>query len=206
MSSRNPRLLSALPTPFLSLASHQLAGRGRGSNVWLSPSGCLQYSLVLRVSTSSASTTLPYLPANKLVFVQYLFALAIVEACRDDSVLGPKWGQCTRIKWPNDLYAVGSEGEKKKIGGVLVNTSFSGGGKVDIVIGSCCHSIILILAHLVLLYSKWLERPQYSAYHFSVTIDPRNKRASFKHGTHRSSYNGKIRTDVGYVLARRWIV
>jgi biotin--protein ligase len=121
-------MLTQLPTPLLSLASHQLAGRGRGNNIWLSPSGCLLFSILLRVSLAS-------FPANKLVFIQYLFALAVVEACREENVLG-KWGEGIRVKWPNDLYAlVGDGGEKKrKVGGVLVNTSFSG-GKVDVVIG-----------------------------------------------------------------------
>ncbi|KAK0220968.1 biotin-ligase [Armillaria nabsnona] len=129
MIDKNPRLLAALPTPFLSLASFQLAGRGRGSNIWLSPAGCLQFSLLLRVS-------LPSFPANKLVFVQYLFSLAVTEACRDESVLGRR-GESVRIKWPNDLYAVfgPGEGDKKKIGGILVSTNFSG-GKCDIIIGS----------------------------------------------------------------------
>ncbi|TFY54489.1 hypothetical protein EVJ58_g8836 [Rhodofomes roseus] len=127
MLDKNTRLLSSLPTPLVSLASHQLAGRGRGTNIWLSPSGCLQFSLLLRVALSD-------FPASKLVFVQYLFGLAVVEACRDDGVLG-KEGKRVRLKWPNDVYVVTSDGEKKKIGGILVNTSFSG-GKVDIVIGS----------------------------------------------------------------------
>ncbi|KAG7442834.1 class II aaRS and biotin synthetase [Guyanagaster necrorhizus] len=129
MIDKNPRLLASLPTPFLSLASFQLTGRGRGSNIWLSPAGCLQFSLLLRVSLAS-------FPANKLVFVQYLFALAVTEACRYKSVLG-KRGESVRIKWPNDLYAIfgPGEGDKKKIGGILVSTNFSG-GKCDITIGS----------------------------------------------------------------------
>lgn len=130
---RNHQLLSKLPTPFVSLASHQLAGRGRGSNVWLSPSGCLLFSLLLRVSLSN-------FPASKLVFIQYLFSLAVVEACRTESVLGSKAGSRIRLKWPNDVYAViGSDEEAspenvRKVGGVLVTASFSG-GNVDIVIG-----------------------------------------------------------------------
>ena len=70
------------------------------------------------------------------MFIQYLFALAVVEACREEKVLG-RWGEGIRLKWPNDIYAlVGGEGEeeKRKVGGILVNTCFSG-GKVDIVIG-----------------------------------------------------------------------
>ncbi|TFK75623.1 class II aaRS and biotin synthetase [Pluteus cervinus] len=130
MLDKNPRLLSLLPTPFVSIASYQLAGRGRGSNVWVSPAGLLQFSVHVRVALAS-------FPASKLVFVQYLFGLAVVEACREDVILG-SFGDRVRLKWPNDIYAVaGEENDKsswKKIGGILVNTSFSG-GKVDIVIG-----------------------------------------------------------------------
>ncbi|KAF9467167.1 hypothetical protein BDZ94DRAFT_1249739 [Collybia nuda] len=125
---KNPRFMSRLPTPLVSIASYQLAGRGRGGNIWLSQSGGLQFSTLLRVSLSS-------FPASKLVFVQYLFALAVVEACRDETVLGSRGG-AIRLKWPNDLYAIfgPGEGDRKKIGGILVNTSFSG-SNVDIVVG-----------------------------------------------------------------------
>jgi len=129
---RNPTFTSLLPSPILSLASQQLTGRGRGTNVWLSPSGCLTFSLLLR-------TSLAVLPASKLVFVQYLFGLAVVEACRQDSVLGPL-GEKVRLKWPNDLYAVIGNGDayRKKIGGILVSTIFTG-NKVEIVIGVFLH-------------------------------------------------------------------
>ncbi|TFY71787.1 hypothetical protein EVG20_g1215 [Dentipellis fragilis] len=126
MLDKNQHLSSNLPPPILSLATHQLAGRGRGSNTWLSPDGCLQFSLLLRVSLAS-------FPASRLVFVQYLFGLAVVNACRDKEVLGADGGANARLKWPNDIY-IERGGEKKKVGGILVNTSFSG-GKVDIVIG-----------------------------------------------------------------------
>ncbi len=120
-------MLTTMPSGLLSLASHPLAGRERGSNTWLSPSGCLQFSLLLRLSLSS-------FPPSKLVFIQYLFGLAVVEACRSDSVLGAL-GKNVRLKWPNDIYAVreGLDGAKK-IGGILVNTSFSR-GLVDVIIG-----------------------------------------------------------------------
>jgi biotin--protein ligase len=73
-----------------------------------------------------------------LVFIQYLFALAVVDSCRDENVLGEKLGSKVRIKWPNDIYAdIGVDGKEdfKKVGGILVNTNFEG-GKVDIVVGS----------------------------------------------------------------------
>jgi biotin--protein ligase len=43
-----------------------------------------------------------------------------------------------RIKWPNDLYAdfgVDGKEEFKKVGGILVNTSFED-GNVNIIVGS----------------------------------------------------------------------
>ncbi|KZT01356.1 class II aaRS and biotin synthetase [Laetiporus sulphureus 93-53] len=126
MLDKNLRLLSSLPSPLVSVASHQLAGRGRGANVWLSSGGSLLFSLLLRVSLSDV-------PAARLVFVQYLFALAVAEACRDPAVLGDA-GRHVRLKWPNDVYALREDGVRKKMGGVLVNTSFSS-GQVEVVIG-----------------------------------------------------------------------
>ena len=127
--------------PIVSLATFQLAGRGRGSNTWLSPSGCLQFSVLVRVPLAAA------LPASRLVFVQYLVGLAVVRACRDPRALGAERGARVRLKWPNDVYvdlpseAGGSE--KKKVGGILVNTSFSD-GNVDVVAGGSRLCAILI--------------------------------------------------------------
>ncbi|KAG6333494.1 hypothetical protein ID866_5597 [Astraeus odoratus] len=77
--------------------------------------------------------------ASNLVFIQYLFALAVVDACR---VLDPSgsWSERVRLKWPNDIYGefpahqAWTKSEFKKLGGILVNLSF-GGGMVDIIIG-----------------------------------------------------------------------
>ncbi|KAF8579829.1 class II aaRS and biotin synthetase [Ramaria rubella] len=132
MLDRNPTLLRTLPAPLVSLATHQLSGRGRGSNAWVSPAGCLQFSILLRPGVAM-------LPASRLVFIQYLFALAVAEACSEH--LGDI-GKRVRIKWPNDIYAVvdviGDDGrvkeERKKIGGILVSTNFNA-GQVDIVVG-----------------------------------------------------------------------
>ncbi|EJF61872.1 hypothetical protein DICSQDRAFT_136396 [Dichomitus squalens LYAD-421 SS1] len=151
MLDKNIRLLTSLPTPLLSLASAQLTGRGRGGNVWLSPPGCLQFSLLLRAPLSA-------LPATKIVFVQYLFALAVAEACRTDGVLGEEAGSRVRIKWPNDLYAITPDGERKKIGGILVNTSF-GAGKVELVVGasSALRSRRLTLTSTPTFHRAWMN-------------------------------------------------
>jgi hypothetical protein len=76
--------------------------------------------------------TLPTSMAPKVVFIQYLAALAISEALdpaveggRGEGLLG------VRIKWPNDVYALvrgeGGKEEKVKIGGILVNSNYANG-------------------------------------------------------------------------------
>ncbi|GAA5821752.1 hypothetical protein JCM3770_003161 [Rhodotorula araucariae] len=127
MLDKNDTFLKVLPSGLVCVASHQVAGRGRGGNSWISPAGCLQFSLVARLPASAAA---------RIVFVQYLFGVAVVEAVR--SVPGyERLGVC--LKWPNDIYAdLGEEGEGmeryRKIGGILVNSSFAG-GEFSLVIG-----------------------------------------------------------------------
>ncbi|KAG1805789.1 uncharacterized protein BJ212DRAFT_1283265 [Suillus subaureus] len=153
MFDKNPSFFRTLPSPIVSLATVQLAGRGRGGNAWLSPAGCLQMSLKIRVGLKGSSgktgdflfNSPTILPSN-LVFIQYLYALAIIDACH---ILNPtsEWAHKVRLKWPNDIYGLfpssqdsptsnsKSTPEPRKMGGILVNTSF-GGGVADIVIGS----------------------------------------------------------------------
>ncbi|TIB34360.1 hypothetical protein E3P86_02819 [Wallemia ichthyophaga] len=114
---RNTRMLRSCPHGFLALASHQVAGRGRGGNAWVSSSGCLQFSLVLRLSGTCGS---------RVVFVQYLIGLAVVQALRaHDPSLD------IALKWPNDIYATryNSEGAQQplKIGGILTTSHFIDG-------------------------------------------------------------------------------
>jgi biotin--protein ligase len=125
---KNPKLLEKLPTGTTATATTQVAGRGRGNNVWVSPPGSLMFSTVLRHPMSLSSTA-------PVVFIQYLCALAIVSGIhnydRGYSNLPIK------LKWPNDIYALsptaGANPNTKdpknyvKIGGILVNSSYSGG-------------------------------------------------------------------------------
>lgn len=129
---RNIKSLEVLPAPLLSLATYQLSARGRGSNVWISALGGLQFSLLLRVP--------PTFPSSKLVFIQYLMGIAVVNACRE--VMG-SLGEAIVLKWPNDIYAKVksfSGGELRKIGGILINTVFMAGG-VRIIAGKLQSSI-----------------------------------------------------------------
>ncbi|KAL9094733.1 MAG: hypothetical protein Q9165_003003 [Trypethelium subeluteriae] len=121
---KNVSLLARLPQGFTFTATTQVAGRGRGANVWVSPPGSLMFSTVLR-HPLHLSTSAP------VVFVQYLAALAIVQGITtyDHGYANVP----VRLKWPNDIYALdpsatGPGAEKKyvKIGGILVNSSYSG--------------------------------------------------------------------------------
>ncbi|KAF9547061.1 biotin holocarboxylase synthetase [Mortierella hygrophila] len=127
MLDKNFTLCQHLPTGFVCNATIQTAGRGRGRNSWISPPGCLQFSMVLRHPFQARHAS--------AVFVQYLAALAIVE-----SVCAlPGYEEVPlKLKWPNDIYAEAplEEGEEPtpegtaprmvKVGGVLVNSNFSG--------------------------------------------------------------------------------
>lgn len=114
---KNISLLSTLPTGLTMTATTQLAGRGRGSNVWVSPQGSLMFSIVMRHSLAISNTA-------PVVFVQYLAALAIVAGVKQYDKGYDKIP--VKLKWPNDIYASTGEGYVK-IGGILVNSSYSGG-------------------------------------------------------------------------------
>lgn len=61
----------------------------------------------------------------QLVFAQYLFGLSVVEAVRTTEGYQDV---ALHLKWPNDLYAdLGGDEGLKKIGGILVNSTFAGG-------------------------------------------------------------------------------
>ncbi|KAF0686199.1 Aste57867_21985 [Aphanomyces stellatus] len=80
----------------------QEGGKGRGTNTWVSPAGCLTFSFQ-SVLTDGAS----------LPFAQYLVSLAIVRTAKAFAASN------VYIKWPNDLYA-----DNKKLGGILCQSEF----------------------------------------------------------------------------------
>ncbi|RCH84391.1 biotin holocarboxylase synthetase, partial [Rhizopus stolonifer] len=109
---KNYEFSEALPSGFVCLASNQIAGRGRGRNSWVSQSGALQFSIVLRHSLQFRNAP--------VVFVQYIIALAVVESIRSR----PGYEHIPlRLKWPNDIYIETKE-SLKKVGGLLINSSF----------------------------------------------------------------------------------
>ncbi|KDD73830.1 hypothetical protein H632_c1802p0 [Helicosporidium sp. ATCC 50920] len=127
------------------VADRQGSGRGRGSNQWTSPPGCLMFSAMLTLD----------LPGTRVPFVQYLVSLAIVEAVQSlgKEALGgggneaPASALDLRIKWPNDLLSNGL-----KVGGVLCQSTYRQ-GQFRLVLGvglnvsnaeptTCVHAIV----------------------------------------------------------------
>lgn len=92
--------------PLLVLALEQSGGRGRQGRSWSSPRGKGVYATrVVTVSDPALLQTLPLLVG--------------VGLCR---ALAPHLPAPCRLKWPNDLM-VETGGERRKIGGVLIEAS-----------------------------------------------------------------------------------
>ncbi|KAH9871618.1 hypothetical protein J1614_005873 [Plenodomus biglobosus] len=117
---KNPSLLRNLPNGFTLTASTQIAGRGRGGNIWISPPGGLMFSTVLH-HTFADSQTAP------VIFIQYLAALATLQGIKS---YAPGYETMPiKLKWPNDIYAQvpgSANNPVVKIGGILVNSSYAG--------------------------------------------------------------------------------
>lgn len=141
---RNQKLLSHLPTGFTATATVQVAGRGRGSNVWVSPIGSLIFSTCIKHSIE-LSTKAP------VIFLQYLAAIATAEGITS---YGKGYQDVpVKLKWPNDICksygkhlrlvliildgldpTKPGKNEYVKIGGILVNSSYSS-GNYNLVVG-----------------------------------------------------------------------
>ncbi|KAL8996631.1 MAG: hypothetical protein Q9169_003913 [Polycauliona sp. 2 TL-2023] len=117
---KNTAILRRLPTGFTATATVQVAGRGRGTNVWVSPAGSLMFSTVIRHQMSLTAQA-------PVVFLQYLVALAIVEGVQTYDHGYHRIP--VRLKWPNDIYASDPADPSGKtfvkIGGILVNSHYS---------------------------------------------------------------------------------
>ncbi|KAG6062950.1 hypothetical protein E4U32_001764 [Claviceps aff. humidiphila group G2b] len=120
---RNPKVIAKLPTGFTFSASIQVAGRGRGSNVWVAPPGALMFSTIINHPAHLAAS-------RPVVFLQYIAAIAIVEAIQS---YGAGYENLpVKIKWPNDIYALdptkpASSKTYVKIGGILSQCGYYDG-------------------------------------------------------------------------------
>jgi len=105
------RARSGAPEWTVVVADRQSAGRGREGRSWVSPSGNLYLSVLVR-------------PAfEPLTLLPLAAGLAVAEALEPVGVRA-------RLKWPNDV-----EVDGKKIAGVLTESAAAGGGAEWVVIG-----------------------------------------------------------------------
>jgi BirA family biotin operon repressor/biotin-[acetyl-CoA-carboxylase] ligase len=81
----------------------QTAGRGRVKRAWISPKGCIAFSVILYPSIAH----LPYLIM--------IVSLAVVRSIKEVTGLKPE------IKWPNDILING-----KKVCGILIENEIKG--------------------------------------------------------------------------------
>ncbi len=104
--------------PLLVIARRQVAGRGRGANVWWSDQGSLTCSLLLAPSSFELSRaqwpTLSVLAGSAV-------CTALTQFTRDTP---------TRLKWPNDVFL-----RSRKVGGILVEASSTSEDRVVVGIG-----------------------------------------------------------------------
>ena len=144
LMDKNPNWLRHLPQGFTLTATTQVAGRGRGGNVWINPKGVMALSVLIKIPPSQNSTV-------SVVTLQYLCGLALIELIlsygSDDPGLGVGYDDLpVRLKWPNDIYILKSEffnklsdkdeidstmdGEDEKyakVSGAMVNSQFLNG-------------------------------------------------------------------------------
>jgi biotin--protein ligase len=92
--SRNTKLLRLLPQGFTATATVQVAGRGRGSHVWISPAGSLLFSTVVKHPMDKIQSA-------PVVFIQYLSAMAVVKGIK--SYAKGYENLPIKMKWPNDI-------------------------------------------------------------------------------------------------------
>ncbi len=102
------------------LAESQTAGRGRRGRQWLSPPGLNLYlSCVKRFEHGFAS----------LSGLSLAVGVTVMRALDDLGIAG------AGLKWPNDILAHDSEGQRGKLGGILVELSGEYQGPCAAVIG-----------------------------------------------------------------------
>lgn len=105
--------LAPQKTGLVAVAGRQTHGRGRGGNRWVSPEGCVMFTLHVQQDANSDLGCAP-------VFLQHLCGLAMVLSIRQI----PGYEDLDlKIKWSNDIVF----GGHIKLGGVLVNSMIING-------------------------------------------------------------------------------
>lgn len=112
-----------ITVPALFVADSQTAGRGRSSNQWWSPAGCLMLTFVIDESLA------PEDPATRPLLA-LLCGIAVGDTLRqwfpDEKGLVPR----IQLKWPNDVYLDGA-----KVCGILIESQVTPAGQTAWLIG-----------------------------------------------------------------------
>jgi len=95
-------------------ADRQTAGRGRQGRAWLSETGNLYLSVLLRPAAEEAAC---------VSLLPLVAGLAVAEAAS-------RWGVAAQLKWPNDVLAGG-----RKLAGILAEGTSSGSTLDHVVLG-----------------------------------------------------------------------
>ncbi len=94
------------------LAHRQTAGRGREGRAWVSPTGNLHLSVLLRPGAAAREAPVFALLGGVVL------AEALAPFCEDPAAL--------RLKWPNDVLLGGA-----KLGGLLCETAADAAGRIE---------------------------------------------------------------------------
>lgn len=109
-----PEVLEKLPNYTVYVADHQVNGRGRSGNNWISSPACLQFTLKVEH---------PLNRSHRLPLIQFLMAISITETINSLKLLGEFKA---KIKWPNDIYLTQNNTNLiGKLSGILVNAQQS---------------------------------------------------------------------------------
>ena len=124
IASTNSRALELcadveLPVPFLVLADHQTAGRGRGANRWWSSDGAILFSVIVDAAEYG-------LPESRWPQISLTAGAAVCQALQ--SLLGSEIS--VGLKWPNDVWLNG-----RKAAGILVEVPAVQRGRLVIGVG-----------------------------------------------------------------------
>jgi BirA family biotin operon repressor/biotin-[acetyl-CoA-carboxylase] ligase len=107
------------PRPCLRVAERQTAGRGRLGRAWhAAPGASLTFSLAW-----------PF-PGSDLSGLSLAVGVALADALDDAD---PPGALRIGLKWPNDLWLVGPGEPGRKLGGVLIETTPSGTGRLAVI-------------------------------------------------------------------------
>ncbi len=146
------------------LAETQTSGKGRMRRRWISPSGGIWFSLLLR----------PRIPPKDALKLTFIMSSAIAKSIR------AHFGLNAEVKWPNDVLVRG-----KKICGILTETSTREDTVQFVIIGVGINANMDLLAFPTTLRSKVTSLKHELGRKVDVGRFPQSLLCSFEHNYKR---------------------